>query len=311
MRTMNNMTINELQNKWEMTSPYSGGFLLVSGNHPLCFHVGYYGEQMCFMVLNTGKVTNINSSKAISASCVKTEDQKYALSFLLNFESLSELFVKLCWDLIDFSKESPQPVDSILSRFNSWIRLFQKKGDGLLSPSSQKGLIGELLFLQESIKSTGAEASLKAWVGPEGCDQDFIFSNLWCEIKTTTIASETVSISSLQQLDRNDSGKLIVYFMDKTTSDGAQTISLPEVIEKTTVLLESDHLMDILSCKLAMYGYYSKDAERYKDVRYRMSEKRAYKVNCDFPKLTKNDVPCGILNAKYELELSAIDAYKI
>lgn len=304
------MKINELQTKWEMTSPYSGGFLLVSGHHPLSFHVGYFGEQMCFMVLDTGKIDNISSSKAITAKCIQTEDKKYALSFLLNFESLSELFVKLCWDLIDCSRESSKPVDSILSRFNSWIRLLQKKGDGLLSPSSQKGLIGELLFLQDSIKTIGAYDSLNAWVGPEGSDQDFIFSNLWCEIKTTTIASATVSISSLQQLDRDDVGNLVVYFMDKTTSDGTQTVSLPEVIEETNSLLENPHLIDLFSCKLAMCGYYLKDVELYKTIRYRMSEKRSYEVTCDFPRLTRDNVPQGIQNAKYELELSAIEAYR-
>ena len=76
-----NMTINELQEKWNSISPYTGGFLLVSGNHPLAFHIGYYGEQMCFMVLNTGKKSKINSSKAIHASCVQTDDNKYALQF--------------------------------------------------------------------------------------------------------------------------------------------------------------------------------------------------------------------------------------
>lgn len=202
------MTINELQEKWNSISPYTGGFLLVSGNHPLAFHIGYYGEQMCFMVLNTGKRSKINSSKAIHASCVQTNDNKYALQFLLNYSSLTELFIKLCWDLIDCSKNSPNPVDAIIDRFNAWIRLLQKKGEGLLSSSAQKGLIGELLFLKESIISRGAQVSLAAWVGPEGSDQDYLFESEWCEIKATTIASVSVSISSLQQLDREDFGKL-------------------------------------------------------------------------------------------------------
>ena len=306
-----NMTINELQEKWNSISPYTGGFLLVSGDHPLSFHVGYYGEQMCFMVLNTGKKSKINSSKAIHATYVQTDDKKFALQFLLNYSSLKELFIKLCWDLIDCSKKSSEPVDAIIDRFNAWIRLLQKKGEGLLSPSAQKGLIGELLFLKESILSRGAQVSLNAWVGPEGSDQDYLFETEWCEIKSTTIASVAVSISSLQQLDREDKGKLIVYFLDKTSANGERTVSLPEVINDVKSILPTPLLVDIFCCKLAMYGYYFKDSERYADYRFRFAEKREYEVRAGFPKLTRKNVPNGILNAVYELDFSSIDQFKI
>ena len=304
------MTINELQAKWDSISPNAGGFLLVSGDHPLSFHIGYYGEQMCFMVLDTGKVEKTTSSKAINSSCVEMDNGKYALRFLLNYPSLNELFVKLCWDLIDCSRNSSKPIATILSRFNSWIRLLQKRGEGLLSPSAQKGLIGELLFLKELIVSEGSIKALNSWVGPEGSDQDFICENSWNEIKATTIASTTVVISSLQQLDRNDQGYLVVYFMDKTTSNGLQTLSLPEVVDDVRKLLPIG-VTDLFLCKLAMCGYYSKDCERYKEMRYRLSEKRVYSVDDRFPKLTRSNVPSEVHNAKYELDLLTIDRFKI
>lgn len=306
-----NMTINELQEKWNSISPYTGGFLLVSGDHPLSFHVGYYGEQMCFMVLNTGKKSKINSSQAIHATCVQTDDNKYALQFLLNFSSLTELFIKLCWDLIDCSKESPNPVDAIIERFNAWIRLLQKKGEGLLSSSAQKGLIGELLFLKESITAHGAQASMIAWVGPEGSDQDYLFESEWCEIKATTVASVAVSISSLQQLDRQDAGRLIVYLLDKTSANGEHTLSLPVAVNDVMSVLTTQSLIDVFSCKLAMCGYYFKDAERYAESKFKFSGKREYAVGAGFPKLTRSNVPNGILNAVYELDFSSIDQYKI
>lgn len=311
MRMTMSMTINELQEKWRNISPYTGGFLLVSGEHPLSFHIGYYGERMCFIVLDAEMTEKIESSKAISASCVQTEDHKFALQFLLNNDSLNELFIKLCWDLIECSKQSFTPVDDIIARFNGWMRLLQKKGEGLLSPSIQKGLIGELLFLKEAIKIYGAAKAVNAWVGPEGSDQDYIFEDGWFEIKSTTIASATIVISSLQQLDRKDDGILVVYFMDKTTTHGSQTLSLPEVIEDVEKALNDANKIDILSCKLAKYGYFSKDADRYKDIRYKFAEKHQYKVAQDFPRLIRNNVSIAIHNAKYELALSSIEEYKI
>ena len=305
------MTINELEDKWNSISPYSGGFLLVSGNHPLSFHIGYFGEKMCFIVLDTGKRDHINSSKSISADCVQTEDQKYALKFLLNYNSLKELFVKLCWDLIDCSRESTKPVDDILIRFNNWIRLLQKKGEGLLSSSAQKGLIGELLFLKKALKTYSAREVIAAWVGPEGSDQDYIFPNRWYEIKTTTIAGTSVTISSLQQLDREDEGELVVYYMDRTTAHGAYTLSLPQVVTDVELALNDDRLIDVLFCKLAMYGYYDKDADRYRETDYRFAGESSYKVTQGFPKMVRSNVPNAVQNAKYDLALSAIEEYKI
>ena len=305
------ISINELHNKWNNISPFTGGFLLVSGDYPLSFHIGYVNrESKCFMVLNTGKVDRIPSSKAILAECVQTTTGEYALRFTLNYASLDELFVKLCWDLIDASKVSSKPVEKIVVQYKSWMRLLQQASAGLLSSSSQKGLIGELLYLEEQINTIGEALALKSWVGPEGSDQDFIFENTWSEIKATSIASDAVTISSIQQLDCSDNGNLIVYFMYKTSSKGQLTISLPKMITRIKVLLSAQYY-DEFSCKLAKNGYFDKDAEHYESYCYRLAEKRTYIVDSTFPRLIRNNIPAEIANARYELSLTAIDAHRV
>lgn len=304
------ISIKELHNKWNNISPFAGGFLLVSGDHPLSFHIGYAnGESKCFMVLNTGKVDGIPSSKAIFAECVQTTTGEYALRFTLNYSSLDELFIKLCWDLIDASKVSTNPVEKIVSQYKNWMRLLQQANVGLLSSASQKGLIGELLYLEEQIKKVGEAVALKAWVGPEGSDQDFIFEKTWSEIKATSIGSDAVTISSIQQLDCLDDGHLIVYFMDKTSAKGQSTISLPEMTARVKAMLSVQY-HDEFSCKLAKNGYFDKDAEHYKSYRYRLAEKRTYIVGSAFPRLIRNNIPAEIANARYELSLTAIDAHR-
>lgn len=105
------ITIKELHRKWNNISPLTGGFLLVSGEHSLSFHIGYVnGENKCFMVLNAGKVDKVPSSKAIYAESIQTIDGNFALRFILNYSSLDELFVKLCWDLIESSMNDEKPV---------------------------------------------------------------------------------------------------------------------------------------------------------------------------------------------------------
>ena len=257
------ISIKELHSKWNNISPLTGGFLLVSGEHPLSFHIGYVnGENKCFIVLNTGKIDKIPSSKAICAENVQTVDGEFALRFILNYPSLDELFVKLCWDLIDSSMTAEKPVEKIVSQYKSWMKLLQQASAGILSSSMQKGLIGELLYLEEKINEIGEEKAFRAWVGPEGSDQDFIFEYSWSEVKATSISSDTVTISSVQQLERQEKGHLVVYFMDKTSAKGLHTRTLPETAEKVKSLLSVQY-HDELSCKLAKNGYFEKDIERY------------------------------------------------
>lgn len=219
-------TINDLYEKWNSISPYTGGFLLVSDEHPLSFHIGYLSDsQKCFIVLNTGKLEKISSSKAINVENILLSDNSYALRFSLNYASLDEIFVKLCWDLMSASKDDQKPIEKIVAQYKKWLRLLQQIGNGLLPPHSQKGLIGELLYLADLIERHGEKKALGEWVGPEGADQDFNFEDGWAEIKTTIIAGTSVQVSSLQQFDRSDEGTLIVYFLDKTSSTGTTTIT--------------------------------------------------------------------------------------
>ena len=130
-------------------------------------------------------------------------------------------------------------------------------------------------------------------------------------MKAVSIASDTISISSIQQLDRLDEGILKVYFMDKTTSEGAQTVSLPEQIAKVRERIQTQKLIDIFDCKLAKAGFFEKDAEQYKDNRYRIAEARCYVVIDTFPRLTKSNVPTGVSQAKYSISIAVLEPYRI
>lgn len=311
MRMTMNLTINELRKKWDGILPYNDGFLLAFDAHPLSFHIGYFGEHRCFMVLDVETDSELISSKAISVNRIATGNGKEALQFVLNYDSLKDIFLKLCWDLMDSTKKSEHPTDDMLMRFKKWIILMQKQGDGILTSSTQKGIIGELLFLQSALRSYNEKEVIEAWVGPEGSDQDFIFLDKWVEIKTATIAATAIKISSLQQLERNDIGELIVYYMDRTTSRGMQTFSLPQVIEDTEKMLNNAHNKDLLECKLSMCGYDKSMSNRYQEVRYRLARKQTYLVTEEFPKMTRETVPGAVRNAVYELETSAIQKYLI
>lgn len=304
-------TINDLYEKWNSISPYTGGFLLVSDEHPLSFHIGYLSDsQKCFIVLNTGKLEKLSSSKAINVENILLIDNSFALRFSLNYPSLDEIFVKLCWDLMSASKYDPQPIEKIVAQYKKWLRLLQQIGNGLLPSHSQKGLIGELLYLADLIDEHGENTALGEWVGPEGADQDYNFEDGWAEVKTTIIAGTSVQVSSLQQFDRSDEGTLIVYFLDKTSSTGATTISLNEAVELVASKVLTQSNRDLFELKLAKCGYQSRNADEYSAYRFKLSEKRMYCVSSDFPRLTKDSVPSAVIEAQYRIDLSSIETFR-
>lgn len=304
-------TIHDLYEKWNSISPYTGGFLLVSDEHPLSFHIGYLSDsQKCFIVLNTGKLEKISSSKAINVENILLSDNSYALRFTLNYPSLDEIFVKLCWDLMSASKGDPKPIEKIVEQYKKWLRLLQQIGNGLLPPHSQKGLIGELLYLADLVNKHGEAKALGEWVGPEGADQDFNFEDGWAEVKTTIIAGTSVQVSSLQQFDRSDEGTLIVYFLDKTSSTGTNTISLNEAIELVASKVLTPSNKDLFELKLAKCGYQSKNADEYSAYRFKLSEKRMYCVSLDFPRLTKDNVPPAVIESQYRIDLPSIETFR-
>ena len=297
--------------KWNSISPYTGGFLLVSDEHPLSFHIGYLSDsQKCFIVLNTGKLEKISSSKAINVENILLSDNSYALRFSLNYASLDEIFVKLCWDLMSASKDDQKPIEKIVAQYKKWLRLLQQIGNGLLPPHSQKGLIGELLYLADLIERHGENKALGEWVGPEGADQDFNFEDGWAEIKTTIIAGTSVQVSSLQQFDRSDEGTLIVYFLDKTSSTGTTTMSLNEAVELVSSKVTMQSNKDFLELKLAKCGYQSKNADEYSAYRFKLSERRQYCVSSGFPRLTKDNVPPAVIEVQYRIDLPSIETFR-
>ena len=164
--------------------------------------------------------------------------------------------------------------------------------------------------MKERFNYEGVEAALAAWVGPEGADQDFDFSEYWAEVKSTVIAGNSVSISSLQQLDRKDTGFLVVYFIDKTTSSGHSSISLIDAVTEIEQLLETEEQRNQFSCKLARLGFQDKDKEKYKDYHFRVSDCAIFAVSEGFPRLTKKTVPPEINDAKYSIDLAAIASFE-
>ena len=109
----------------------------------------------------------------------------------------------------------------------------------------------------------------------------------WTEVKTTTISSDSINISSLEQLDRDDFGRLVVYFMDKVDSPNKSTITLGDIFERVFAKLTDSQYIDSLICKTSKVGFDIKNVEKYKTIHFKLVGSSCYAVRDEFPRLTK------------------------
>ena len=210
----------ELRNKWNSISYHFGGAMQLAITHSLEWNVRYVThDQKSLVIVSTESVANISSSKSISAECNKRKDGRYAISFTLVQPAQEDVFITMSSDMIRYSSSEPdekRALSKVMQRYSAWLKLLDHKNSALLSISAQKGLIGELLYLKEMIeRGTSVSDALAGWVGPDGADQDFVYTDGWHEIKTTGASSAEVSISSVEQLDSNPPGELVVIRVDK------------------------------------------------------------------------------------------------
>jgi hypothetical protein len=305
------MKFDELKDKWDNMPAVGNGFLKLGLEHQLDLQIGYsQSAYKSFVVMDTGIIKNIPSSFAVKVANVQLMNMSWILEFQLVHPSFEEEFLRLCWDMIEYSSKEEDALDLLIHRYMTWQKLLQYENKSVMSFQRQKGLLGELIYLSTIIDDIGVETAVDSWTGPDGSDQDYLFPSEWAEIKSVSLASETVRISSLQQLQQEMEGELIVYILESTTA-GDNRISLVDVVnEIKSKLAENARYFDRFDLKLYKYGYRINHENEYRKNQFRFIEKREYVVNDSFPKLVGDNVSPEIVSCKYELSLAAIEKYR-
>lgn len=305
------MIFNDLKEKWDNIPAVGNGFLKLGLNHPLDLQIGYsINAYKSFVVMDTGVIKNIPSSFAVKVANIQLKNSSWILEFQLVHAKFEEEFLRLCWDMIEYSFAEKQPLNALIHRYMTWQKLLQYENKSVMSFQRQKGLLGELLYLLEIMNSRGIEDTLDSWTGPDGCDQDFVFSIDWTEVKSISLASTTVHISSLQQLKQENDGYLVIYVLESTTA-GENRVNLVSIVNKIRdKLMDNARYLDRFELKLYKYGYRKCHEKEYYNNQFRLIEEREYLVDKSFPKLTVDDVSIEVVSCEYDLSLAAIEKYR-
>lgn len=300
-----------LERQWSSIKYTDGGFLQIDTQHPLEWHIGFQSiSQRTLLLVSDTEISAIDSSKSMAVSRRRRElDNRWTLSFELLKNEQQGVFAILCCDIIEHSRQAANEAEAlslVIHRYKQWSKLLETQRTGLLDEHSRKGLIGELLFLEGRISASDSPlVAVQGWVGAEGADQDFIYPDGWFEVKSIGLAAVSVIISSLQQLDCEDDGELVIYRIDKASPDKAGAVTLNDIVRRmSTSLMGHADALDLFRTKLSQYGYL--DLQEYSEQKYYCSGIQRYCVDESFPRLTSENVPPQVVSLHYELNLPSL-----
>lgn len=282
---------------------------LVDASHPLKLYVGI-DEKGRYSFEFIGSFThnkNVKSSKIIEINHYKMPANEKSMVLSLIDNSYLKEFCIFCNDLIKstsrLSKYTNKGYETLCNIYFTWQRMF-KSQSGLMDENEIKGMLGELLFLKNDMFPIwGISTSLSSWSGPDSSKKDFSLGTTWYEVKTIDCGKNTVVISSLEQLDSTVDGILVVYQVEKMTSE-YNGLTINKVTNDIINMITSLHDKEMFLDKLNKAGYnYS---ELYDDFVYDVKKQTKYRVDESFPKITKGSVHKAIAKATYEITISDI-----
>lgn len=251
--------------------------------------------------------------KSLFIEIYEFEDAKELHIYLLD-NQLKDIFSLFIENIVEEISKSVTENEALVETSNvvlKWKKLFDKINFQGLTIERQKGLIGELLFFNSLLdEEYSIDPLLESWTGPDYNDKDFRFGSFGIEVKLTSSKVPKVKISSERQLDSENLTKLylVLYVVEEVKDKG---FSLNSIIEQIrTKINNNQNALKFFNERLLLVGYFDEDFENYKG-QYAFRKRNFYEVTCHFPRLVASDLPIGLFDTKYNIELSAIEQFLV
>ncbi|MDP3515679.1 MAG: PD-(D/E)XK motif protein [Pseudohongiella sp.] len=235
----------------------------------------------------------------------------YAFILVLADQSQTEIFEKLCQDVVSAAEEGIDISDALsraINRTQRWHIMLRSGHSKGLSIEEQRGLVGELAFLRDLVDGLGPETAIEAWTGPLGSAKDFELIGACIEVKTRRSAAKPfVTISSADQLADVPGSKLFLRVTRVSSAILPSGKSLHDHVKMTAKLfVNSTSAFD--NWEEAIYSTGYDPLNSYDDRRWKLGDTDTYEVIPNFPRLVP-PLPAGIENLRYSLSLDACAPY--
>ena len=242
----------------------------------------------------------------------RSRKQEQTLVLTLTSHSNLDLFYALCKPLTRNLRDvsnSRTALTIALNQLKRWQRFLAGKRPRLLSPWEVRGLFAELHFLKLLYTHLlNHDEALNAWIGPKGGNQDFVFGNTAAEIKTISNQGPNLfNIASENQLESPAEKLYLTANRIIESSELSSAISLNEMVTRIESDLTGSAVRDEYQTKLAEAGYV--ELPYYDNPSMQIAEIRVYEVTDEFPRIIRSQIPDGIQNVKYQLQIESLEPF--
>lgn len=179
--------------------------------------------------------------------------------------------------------ESRGALPTLRSTFDEWKRAWAEDPERV-SEQWVRGLSGELLFLEQTVKSHGPGCAF-AWRGSKA-PQDFCRNKLAFEVKSSRGVPHRPTISSLEQLD--DTGLDALYLVCVLMEPSEVGDSLDQLVRRVRRDLSghaaaTKHFEEVLEA----CGYSTSDERLYARMQFSVVAIDVFPCTSQFPRLTR------------------------
>ena len=286
-------------------------YVLYDPEHPLDWRVDDI-DSIGALALITEKMYGPKATRYIDVKISIRDDGRYNTELILLDSKYARVFDSFCRmiiaDTYAFRERPEDGAEYVFRTYRQWIDVFS--GPRRLSEIAVKGLIGELLYIGRIlIPAYGAKRAVEGWMLAKFGKQDFIIDDEWFEIKTTETGSDKVRISSVEQLDRTDRGKLCVVFLRKTSLSSSVKISLNSVYEEVAGMITDNATRELFTETLNSIGY--EPSQDYDSQVYELDCMREYLVSDGFPCIHRSALNGAVSDVSYSILLSHLAKFEV
>tara|TARA_Y100000589_G_scaffold73862_1_gene67089 strand:- start:1451 stop:2434 length:984 start_codon:yes stop_codon:yes gene_type:complete len=219
-------------------------------------------------------------------------------------------FVLLLIDACEKQETEKEALRVFIQRSYRWLALMKGGFKKRLSDEVQKGLIGELYFLKNTLfQSIGISDSLDSWKGPIPQPKDFYLNKMQVEVKSIKRDGTSVGISSEDQLELISNDELFLSVFGISANKNGKTLT--DWCYELEDLITNNDLADLNKYNELLLDAGFEYKHDYSDKRWEIEEISYYSITEKFPRIVKTNLSPGISKVKYLLDLSYIKEFKI
>lgn len=293
---------------------------VIAGSRHDCFlAVSFPGRHRLLSVVTGGKPPRGPVSRPLTSGVqlvhgTEPTSGRPTIDILLRNNAHSDIFTALVADLLSalaLSGKLGTSGDLLLARLEDWRRLLATVSAQGLAAEQQRGLFGELSVLRDLLLPEAGAAAVLAWTGPDRQLQDFQFPDGAIEVKTTSgNSAEIVRITNERQLDCRPAGQLFLVTLALDARREGSGLTLPDLAGDLRGKMRPLGTTAEFEQRLNMCGYLETQAHLYRDRHYTVRERLIHAVDGMFPRITERDLPDGLSDVSYTLDLHAASAFR-